>query len=68
MVSSRTLGLSVIASVAYNVLTDLAMHLLQPEISPLRVPMSAYVVGAYGTLMTTTYFVLCSSTDTRETV
>lgn len=60
MVSSRTLGLMAITSVVYYVLAVFAMHLLQPELSPLRVPMSAYVLGAYGPLMTTTYFVLCA--------
>jgi hypothetical protein len=49
----------VIASVVYYVLAVFAMHLLQPEVSPLRVPMSAYVLGAYGPVMTSTYFVLC---------
>ena len=60
LVSSRTLGLMAITSVIYYVLAIFAMHLLQPELSPLRVPMSAYVLGAYGPLMTTTYFVLCA--------
>ncbi len=60
MVSSRTLGLMVITSAVYYVLAVFAMHLLQPELSPLRVPMSAYVLGNYGPLMTTTYFVHCA--------
>jgi hypothetical protein len=60
LVSSSTLGLIVIASVIYYVLAVFAMHLLQPEISPLRVPMSVYVLGANGYLMTSTYFVLCT--------
>jgi hypothetical protein len=60
MVSSRTLGVSVIASVGYSILTLFAMHLLQPELSPLRVPMSAYVLGAYGTLITISFFVNCA--------
>jgi hypothetical protein len=60
MVSSRTLGLSVIASVGYSILILFAMHLLQPELSPLRVPMSAYVLGAYGTLITISYFTNCA--------
>lgn len=59
MVSSRTLGLMVIASVVYYVLAVLALHVVQPQVSPLRVPMSAYVLGAYGSVMTSTYFVLC---------
>ena len=58
MVSSRTLGLLVIASEGYRILVVIAMHFLQPDISPLRVPMSAYVFGAYGTLMTISYFVV----------
>ncbi len=60
MVSRRTAGLIVIASVGYSVLVLIAMHLLQAELSPLRVPMSAYVLGAYGPLMTLNYFVLCA--------
>lgn len=60
LTSARTLGLLAIASVAYYVLAILAMHLLQPELDPLHVPMSAYVLGAYGFLMTTTFFVLCA--------
>lgn len=57
MVSSRNLGLLAIATVVYYFFVVFALHLMQPEVSPLRVPMSAYVLGAYGTLMTTTYFV-----------
>ena len=59
MISSRAMGLVVIASTAYNILAAFAMHFLQPEVSPLRVPMSAYVLGAYGTLITISYFVSC---------
>lgn len=58
-VSGRTLGVLAIASVVYYVLAVAAVHLLQPELDPLTVPMSAYVLGEYGTLMTTTFFVLC---------
>jgi hypothetical membrane protein len=60
-VGRRTLGLIVIASNAYWILVVLAMHLLEPEFSPIRAPMSAYVLGAYGPLMTTTYFALCTA-------
>ena len=58
MLSNRHLGLLVIASVLYHALIFSAMHLLEPEFSPIRAPGSAYVLGAYGPLMTTTYFVL----------
>ena len=58
--SSRTLGRLVLVSVAYHVLVIVVMHLLQPEFSPIKTPMSAHVLGAYGPLMTTTYFVLCA--------
>jgi hypothetical protein len=61
MVSNRTLGLLVIASEVYRILVVIAMHFLQPEVSPLRVPISAYVFGAYGTLMTISYFVSCAA-------
>lgn len=60
LISDRTFGLLVIASVVYYVLAVFAMHLLQPELDPLRVPMSPYVLGRYGPLMTTTFFVLCA--------
>ena len=59
MTSGRTLGLLVIASVVYCFLVVLAMHLLQPELDPRHVLMSAYVFAAYGFPMTTTFFVLC---------
>ncbi len=61
MVSNRTLGLIVIASVGYVVLVIFAMHFLRPELSPLRVPLSAYVLGAYGSLMATVPFVWCAA-------
>ena len=57
MGSLRVLGLMVLGAVVYWVSVVLAMHSLQPEINPIRVPMSAYVLGAYGDWMTTTYFV-----------
>jgi Protein of unknown function (DUF998) len=60
VIAGRTLGLLAIASVVYYVLAVLAMHLLQPELDPLAVPMSEYVLGAYGPVMTTTFFVLCA--------
>jgi hypothetical protein len=61
MVSTRTLGRIAIAGVGYCVFVAFAMHFLQPEINPLRVPMSAYVLGAYGSLITIHYFVMCAS-------
>jgi Protein of unknown function (DUF998) len=60
LISNRTFGLLTVASVVYYVLAALAMHLLQPELDPLRIPMSPYVLGAYGFVMTTTFFVLCA--------
>ena len=59
MISSRTVGRIVITSVAYFVLVFIAMHFLEPEFSPIRAPGSAYVLGAYGSLMTTGYFAQC---------
>ena len=56
MVGSRALGLMVIGAVLYWTSVALAMHILEPEFNPIRVPMSAYVLGAYGAWMTTTYF------------
>ena len=39
----------------------LSMHVLEPEFSPLRAPGSAYVLGAYGAWMTTTYSALIAA-------
>jgi hypothetical protein len=60
LISGRTFGVLTIASVVYYVVAALAMHLLQPELDPLMTPMSVYVLGAYGPVMTTTFFVLCA--------
>ena len=57
--TSRLLAFAAIACVVYGVTVFIAMHFLQPELNPLRAPGSAYVLGAYGSLMTTGYFVLC---------
>lgn len=37
------------------------MHLIQPQLSPIEAPGSAYVVGRYGSLMSTTYFALAAA-------
>jgi hypothetical membrane protein len=37
------------------------MHVLEPEFSPVRTPMSAYPLGAYGGWMTTTYVMLSAA-------
>ena len=60
-VRSRALGLIVIGAVLYWSCVVLMMHALEPEFSPIRAPMSAYVLGAYGTWMTTTYVALCAA-------
>ncbi len=60
MVSTRTLGQITIASAGYNMLVTFALHFLQPEFNPLKAPMSAYVLGGYGALVTTIYFVNCA--------
>jgi hypothetical protein len=57
----RTTRFIVVVAATYWWAVFLAMHVLQPEFSPLRDPGSAYVVGAYGTSMTTTYFALCAA-------
>lgn len=43
---------------AYYLIVGLALHFLEPEFDPRFYPMSHYVWGAYGWLMTTTFFVL----------
>lgn len=44
---------------AYYVIVLTALHVLEPEFDPRYRFMSEYVWGAYGWLMTTTFFVLC---------
>ena len=61
IVGSRPLGLIVIGAVLYWSAVILTMHVLEPEFSTIRAPMSAYVLGAYGPWMTTTYFALCAA-------
>jgi len=57
-VRSRTFGLIVITAALYWVTIIVLMHLSEPEFDPRRVPMSAYVLGAYGGWMRTTFFAL----------
>jgi len=57
--NNRALGLIVIGAVLYWSSVVLTMHVLEPEFNPIRAPMSAYVLGAYGAWMTTTYVALC---------
>ena len=54
-VNNRALGLIVIGCVLYFAAVALTMHVMEPEFDPIRAPMSAYVVGAYGVWMSTTY-------------
>jgi hypothetical membrane protein len=48
----------VLICVAYYVLVGIALHVLEPEYDPRFRFMSDYAWGAYGWLMTTTFFVL----------
>ena len=48
----------VLACAAYYVIIGAALHFLEPEFDPRYRFMSEYVWGAYGWLMTTTFFVL----------
>lgn len=57
----RILGFIVIAGIFYWLAVIAMMHLLEPEFSPVKVPMSAYVGGAYGGWMTTTFFALATA-------
>jgi hypothetical protein len=50
--------LMVVGAVLYWLGVIVAMHVLEPEFSPIRVPMSAYVSGAYGGWMTSSFFAL----------
>lgn len=58
-VPSRAWGLLIIGAVLYWMCIALTMHIVEPEFSPLRAPMSAYGRGTYGVWMTTTFPVLC---------
>lgn len=55
---SRATGLIVVVADTYWWAVFLAMHVLEPEFSPIKTPGSAYVLGAYGSWMTTTYFAI----------
>lgn len=61
LISNRATGLIVVVATTYWWAVFLAMHILEPEFSPIRAPGSAYVLGAYGGWMTTTYFALCAA-------
>jgi len=43
--------------VAYWLAVVVALHFLEPEFDPIRVPISVYVLGTYGVWMTTSFFV-----------
>jgi hypothetical protein len=51
----------IVVAVVYWWAVFLSMHLIQPELSPIAAPGSAYVLGRYGRWMTTTYFVLAAA-------
>jgi hypothetical protein len=51
----------VIGAVLYWLGVVVMMHLLEREFSPIKVPMSAYVLGAYGGWMTTSFFALAAA-------
>ena len=59
--SSRAAALIIFVSALWFWAVFLSMHVLEPEFSPLRAPGSAYVLGAYGGWMTTTYFALSAA-------
>jgi hypothetical membrane protein len=55
---ARILQRFVFACAAYYVIVGTALHILEPERDPRFWFMSGYALGAYGWLMTTTFFVL----------
>ena len=57
----RLLGLLVVVAVSYWVVVIVLMHFLEPEFNPIKVPMSAYVRGAYGGWMTSSFFALATA-------
>ena len=66
-ISVRLSGLISIGAALYHAVLFLSMHFLEPDFNPVRAPGSAYVVGAYGQWMTTTYFVLSAALCQRLT-
>ncbi len=56
--NAKTYQVIVFACVAYYLIVGIALHVLEPEYDPRYRFMSEYVWGAYGWLMTTTFFVL----------
>lgn len=48
-------------AVLYYVLASLPLHVLQPDVSPLAMPLSVYVLGSGGVLMTLTFFALATA-------
>jgi hypothetical protein len=60
-ISGRTTALVVILGIVWWLVVFCAMHVLEPEFSPIRAPGSAYVLGEYGAWMTTTYFALSAA-------
>ena len=59
--SSHAAALIVFVSTVWFWAVFLSMHVLEPEFSPLSAPGSAYVLGAYGAWMTTTYLALSAA-------
>jgi len=55
---SRVIGFIVLMGIGYWWAVFLSMHIVESEFNPVYAPGSAYVLGPYGTWMTTTYFVL----------
>jgi hypothetical membrane protein len=55
---TRILQRVVFACAAYYVIVGTALHILEPDFDPRFRFMSEYALGAYGWLMTTTFFVL----------
>ena len=58
VLNAKTYQVIVFACVAYYLIVGIALHVLEPEYDPRYRFMSEYVWGAYGWLMTTTFFVL----------
>jgi hypothetical protein len=58
---TRIFGLITIATILYWLAVIVAMHFLEPQFSPMKVPMSAYVSGDYGGWMTSSFFALATA-------
>jgi len=59
---ARRLAMLAIAAVTYFALVIVVLHVLRPDLNPIRQPTSEYAVGPFGSLMTTAFFSISVAT------